>query len=56
MERLTDLKCGDCAHCRLGGWWTREHLCDVSGMPVDKDDGACISVLPKAKLKKDSGR
>ena len=53
MEKeLTELKCRDCIHCIMCGMGANfriEYLCTQSGYMVNKDDGACISVLPKKK-------
>ena len=47
QPRLTDMKCRDCLHCVLTGWWDRSKICDVSGFPVDQDAAVCISFIPK---------
>lgn len=47
MEGMTKMKCRDCGHCVLGGWWTGEHLCEVSGFPVDGNEGICISYIDR---------
>lgn len=44
---LTKLKCRDCLHLKLNGWWDMSRSCELSGFPVGKDEPACISVLPK---------
>ena len=44
---LTELKCRDCLHNKLTGWWDPIRVCEIGGFPVDKDGPACISVLPK---------
>ncbi len=46
-QNLTELKCRDCIHYRLSGWWDPQRVCEIGGFPVDKDGPACISVLPK---------
>ena len=46
-KELTELKCRDCVHYKLTGWWDMSRMCELSGFPVDKDGPACISVLPK---------
>lgn len=45
------MKCRDCEHFRLSGWWDPQRVCDLSGFPVDGCESACISVLPKVKRK-----
>lgn len=50
-ENLTELKCRDCFHCVLSGWWDPDKVCEISGFPVDENGGACISVLPKNEIK-----
>ena len=40
---LTELKCRDCLHYKLTGWWDPQKTCEISGFPVDKDGPACIS-------------
>lgn len=47
MAKLTNLKCKDCIHYKLTGWWDMSKTCEISGFPVDRDDGACISVSPR---------
>ena len=46
MAKLTDLKCRDCLRLHPAGWW-EQPTCEISGLPVDKDGPACISILPK---------
>lgn len=41
------LKCRDCIHYRLSGWWDPQRVCEIGGFPVDKDGPACISFLAK---------
>ena len=48
---LTELKCRDCVHHKLTGWWDMSRTCELSGFPVDKDEPACISVLPKSSAR-----
>ena len=46
MGKLTDLKCRDCMRAHPMGWW-EQPTCEISGLPVDEDGPACISILPK---------
>ena len=46
-KEITELKCRDCLHFVLSGWWDPQRVCEISGFPVDKDSSACISVLTK---------
>lgn len=43
---LTKLKCRDCMHYKLAGWWDSQCVCEIAGFPVDKDGPACASVNP----------
>ena len=42
-----ELKCRDCVHYQLTGWWDPQRGCDIVGFPVDKNGPACISFLSK---------
>lgn len=46
---LTQLKCRDCLHCKLTGWWDPQHACEIGGFPVDRETPACISIDPKPR-------
>ncbi len=48
---LTELKCRDCLHYKLTGWWDPQRVCEIGGFPVDKYGPACISVNPKPTRK-----
>ena len=50
-KEITELSCGDCQHCKRVNLWMCDYCCDVSGWPVNKNDPACISALPKNKKK-----
>ena len=48
-QDLAELKCRDCEHCVLSGWWDPQKVCDLDGWPIDPNGSACISVQPKTK-------
>ena len=42
---MAELKCGDC--CKCDNFGLGQYFCDETGLPIDADQPACVSILPK---------
>lgn len=49
-KELNELKCRDCLKCNPAGWW-QQMFCGRTGVPIDPDGPACVSIERKPVTK-----